>query len=98
MGRLGRRGCLCRQWLAMLPGAGQGAGQRQGCRAQAGGGPLTLDLQDLVAEVGLEVEGAVGREHKPEAKEEGRGEASVTAGERWATLASIPPLHGLGAG
>lgn len=29
------------------------------------GWPLTLDLQDLVAEIGLEVEGAVGREHEP---------------------------------
>lgn len=42
-----------------------GCGAEAGCRAQAGAGPLTLDLQDLVAEVGLEVEGAVGREHKP---------------------------------
>lgn len=49
-------------------------GQRQGCRAQAGARPLTLDLQDLVAEVGLEVEGAVGWEHQPQAGEEGRGE------------------------
>lgn len=65
-GQTGQERLPCRQRLAMLPGAGgQGAGQRQGCRAQAGAGPLTLDLQDLVTEVGLEVEGAVGREHKP---------------------------------
>lgn len=51
---------------AVLPqaaGSGQGAGAEAGCRAQAGTRPLTLDLQDLVTEVGLEVEGAVGREH-----------------------------------
>lgn len=49
-------------------------GQWQRCRAQAGARPLTLDLQDLVAEVGLEVEGAVGWEHQPQAGEEGRRE------------------------
>lgn len=49
-------------------------GQRQGCRTQAGARPLTLDLQDLVAEVGLEVVGAVGWEHQPQAGEEGKGE------------------------
>lgn len=49
-------------------------GQRQGCRRQAGTRPLTLDLQDLVAEVGLEVVGAVGWEHQSQAGEEGKGE------------------------
>lgn len=48
---------------ALLPGAGQGAGAEAGCRVQAGAGPLTLDLQNLVAEVRLEVEGAIGWEH-----------------------------------
>lgn len=62
-GQIGQEGPPGRKRLAMLPGASQGAGQRRGCRAQAGAGPLTLDLQDLVTEVGLEVEGAVGREH-----------------------------------
>lgn len=79
--------------------AGYVAWGRPGCRAEAGvqgagrGWPLTLDLQDLVAEVGLEVEGAVGREHEPQAGRRGGG-AQVTAGERWAVL--VPPPHGLG--
>ena len=51
--------------------AGYAAWGQLGCGAEAGvqgtgrGWPLTLDLQDLVAEIGLEVEGAVGREHEP---------------------------------
>lgn len=56
---------------AWLQAAGCAAWGRPGCGAEAGvqgagrGQPLTLHLQDLVAEVGLEVEGAVGREHEP---------------------------------
>lgn len=53
---------------------------------QAGARPLTLDLQDLVAEVGLEVEGTVGWEHQPQAGEDGRGRTQVTDEERCATL------------
>lgn len=74
MGRLGRRGRLAASgWLRCLgPARVQGRGRVQGAGR---GWPLTLDLQDLVTEVGLEVEGAVGREHEPQAGRRG-GEGS----------------------
>lgn len=73
LGRLGQA-----DWAggaAWLQAAGYAAQGRPGCQGAGGGGvqgtgrgwPLTLDLQDLVAEVGLEVEGAVGGEHEPQA-------------------------------
>lgn len=56
---------------------------------QAGAGPLTLDLQDLVTEVGLEVEGAVGREHEPQAGG-GQGGGTGHCQERLPCWLSLP--------
>lgn len=41
-GQTGQEGLPCRQRLAMLPGAGQGAGQRQGAGRRQGPGHLHL--------------------------------------------------------
>lgn len=94
-GQSGQEGPPGHKRLAVLPGAGQGAGAEAGVQGAGRGGPLTLDLQDLVTEVGLEVEGAVGREHEPEAGEEGRWGAQVTAG-KGRPRRTHPPPRGLG--
>lgn len=96
-------------WLQAAGYAAE-AGQVPGCGAEAGvqgtgrGWPLTLDLQDLVAEVGLEVEGAVGREHEPKAGgREGRrswlgrgGHLGTPSPRPWSWVetqaAAFPPL------
>lgn len=60
-----------------------GPGQRVCGGARGGQGLLTLHLQDLVAEVGLDVVGAVGRQDQPQAAEgkaDGRREAQHSPG------------------